>query len=265
MTPQKNWTYQTKNGPLTYAFDPRFICMMFAEDNQVEVQYGVFGAASGRNHGGLDIDTKGNPTVHSTVGGRVKYARVVQKGAAGWGNTWEWGYFVWIVDDSGYSHIFAHCKANSLLVREGQRVTAGQPIAVMGKTGNAAYDRQAEHVHYEVRNPKGVAIDPCPWCGMLNLVGTAMNPKNNKPVQSVQPANKEENDMKAGIYTPSEKAVSSQLLKEGAFALMQPDGKLKLYTRRMAREVTDATLSSTYEALRDKEMQTGEIIAITED
>ena len=163
---------------------------------------------------------------------------------------------MWIVDDSGYSHIFAHCKANSLKVKENQRVTAGQAIAIMGKTGNAAGDRQAEHVHYEVRNPKGVAVDPTPWCGMLNRVGYAMNPKIVKP--------ESEEDMKAGIYTPSDKAVSSQLLKEGAFALMQPDGKLKLYTRRMAREVTDANLSATYEALRDKEMRPGEIVAVTE-
>ena len=251
------WTYQTPNGPMTYTFDPRFICMMFAGDNRLEVQYGAYGKDSGRKHGGLDVDTTGDPTIHSTVSGRVKYARVVAKGAPGWGNTWEWGYFVWVVDDKGFSHIFAHCKANSLLVKEGQRVSAGQAIATMGKTGNAAYDRQAEHVHYEVRNAAGVAVDPCAWCGMLNRVGYAMNPKNTKP-------NNMEDDMKAGIYTPSGKAVSSQLLKEGAFALMQPDGKLKLYSRRISREVTDATLSSAYETLRDKEMQPGEILAVTE-
>ena len=149
--------------------------MIFTNDNRIEVAYGVFGPASGRNHKGQDIDTTAaDRDVHSTVAGRVKWARCVAKGAAGWGNTWEWGWFVWIDAPDGTSHIFAHMQANSLRVKEGQNVAAGQVLGVMGKTGNAAGDKQAEHVHYEVRK-NGVAVDPTPWSKVPNKVGTVWN------------------------------------------------------------------------------------------
>lgn len=150
--------------------------MIFAQDNRVEVAYGLYGPASGRDHRGIDIDTLGDGTIHSTVDGRVKYARCVARGAHGWGSTWEWGNFVWVVAADGSDHIFAHCRDGSLRVAEGQRVCAGQPLGLMGKTGNAAGDRQAEHVHYEVRRG-GRAVDPTPWCGIPNRVGTTMNPR----------------------------------------------------------------------------------------
>ena len=59
-------------------------------------------------------------------------------------------------------------------MKAGQQVAAGQALATMGKTGNAEYDGQAEHCHYQVdkRTAAGwTPIDPTPWCGGKNQVG----------------------------------------------------------------------------------------------
>lgn len=150
----------------------RKMTTIFSGSNRIQVYYGVFGIASGRNHKGVDVDTLPDEDiiVHSTVAGRVKWARKVEKGASGWGDTWQWGNFVWVVADNSTEHIFAHLKDDSILVNEGQEIHAGQALGTMGMTGNAVSDIQVEHVHYEVRRG-GVAIDPTPWCGGCNKVG----------------------------------------------------------------------------------------------
>lgn len=148
---------------------------LFTGPNRIEVPYGVYGAASGRAHKGVDIDTPPgqDATVHSTVSGTVEFAGAIPRGND---RTWEWGWHVRIIEGStGHRHTFAHCKANSLLVKAGAKVMAGQAIATMGKTGNAETDAQAEHVHYQVdrRTATGwSAIEPTPWCGGNNKAGT---------------------------------------------------------------------------------------------
>ena len=47
--------------------------------------------------------------------------------------------------------------ASALLVRAGERVARGQPIAVVGATGNATGD----HLHFEIAWA-GAVIDPAP-------------------------------------------------------------------------------------------------------
>ena len=49
--------------------------------------------------------------------------------------------------------MYAH--NSRLLVRVGQRVRSGQPIARVGKTGNAS----TEHCHFEIRD-RDVRVDP---------------------------------------------------------------------------------------------------------
>jgi hypothetical protein len=227
---------------------------IFDGDNRIETQYGVFGPASGRNHAGVDIDTSGDPTIHSTVAGKVKWAREVAKGAPGWGNTWEWGWFVWIVAEDGSEHIFAHCKPSSLKVREGELIRAGQALAVMGKSGNAAFDRQAEHVHYEVR-VKGRAVDPSRWAGIPNKAGTYQN--NNTIEKS------EDDNMKLGIYQAQmTKKPNFEELKNG-MAYKTAEG-LRVFERRMARECDEKSFDAVFAAM-EKEAQNGEIMMLTEN
>jgi hypothetical protein len=158
---------------------------LFKYDNRVEEQYGVWGAASGRAHKGIDVDTTSADTViYSPVGGYVEYAYYVPRTASD--ATWEWGWHVRIFEGQTNAakttgktkrHVFAHCKESSLKVAAGQTVTVGQPLAVMGMTGNAYLDKQKEHVHYQVDlwNGAWVNQNPCGYCNMENKAGTVWN------------------------------------------------------------------------------------------
>jgi murein DD-endopeptidase MepM/ murein hydrolase activator NlpD len=85
-------------------------------------------------HPGLDIANASGWPICATAGGTVARAR------------WSGGYgrLVLIRHPEGFSTLYGH--ASRLLVREGQRVSRGQIIAMMGSTGRST----GSHVHYEV-------------------------------------------------------------------------------------------------------------------
>jgi murein DD-endopeptidase MepM/ murein hydrolase activator NlpD len=70
-------------------------------------------------------------------------------------SAWKGGYgkLVILRHEDGYETYYAH--ATELLVREGERVQAGQPVARVGTTGDAT----APHLHFEVHR-HGVPRDP---------------------------------------------------------------------------------------------------------
>jgi len=71
-----------------------------------------------------------------------------------------WGYYVMIDHGNGLQTLYAHCLKGSLMVRPGQRVSAGQAIARVGSTGNSS----GYHLHFEVwRN--GARVNPLPYLG----------------------------------------------------------------------------------------------------
>ncbi len=165
-------TYITPTGAITYALDPRFVCRLLAGSNRVETAYGVYSpGGKPRVHYGIDIDTPGADwRVRATVSGKVVSSTIVTDHSNA---TWEWGHYVCILDAEGYRHYFCHLASRA--VSAGQSIKAGDILGVMGKTGNAAGDRQAEHVHYEVRKSPyryGTdAVDPTPWAGIPNRQG----------------------------------------------------------------------------------------------
>jgi murein DD-endopeptidase MepM/ murein hydrolase activator NlpD len=68
---------------------------------------------------------------------------------------WESGYGNLVSIDHGYGVVTRYAHCSRILVVRGQRVTRGQPIALVGSTGEST----GPHVHYEVRL-NGRPVDP---------------------------------------------------------------------------------------------------------
>ena len=104
-------------------------------------------------HEGIDIRGARGEIVEAAAAG------VVARAGTGRG----YGKLVVIEHGNGLSTLYAH--ASRLLVRAGDRVGAGDPIAEVGRTGNA----RGAHLHFEVRRD-GRAVDPLP---LLNTAARA--------------------------------------------------------------------------------------------
>jgi murein DD-endopeptidase MepM/ murein hydrolase activator NlpD len=95
-------------------------------------------------HAGIDIDGRRGQKVLASRAGLVSYSGNTMRG---YGNT------VVIDHGDGFHSLYAH--NDRLLVKVGQRVERGQPIALVGRTGNASGD----HCHFEIRR-EAVPVDP---------------------------------------------------------------------------------------------------------
>ncbi len=109
-----------------------------------------FGAPrGGRRHSGVDIRAaRGAPVLAARDG------IVVFSGASGNG----YGRVVVIDHEDGFQTVYAHNDRE--LVEAGRRVRAGEPIALVGRTGNAT----ADHLHFEIRRERA-PVDPRPYLG----------------------------------------------------------------------------------------------------
>jgi len=109
-------------------------------------------------HEAIDImEPRGTP-VHAVVNGTVARLFFSKSG----GNT------IYLFDNQGvYCYYYAHLDHYAAGLGEGQRVSAGDLIAYVGSTGNAAAN--APHLHFTIFELgtekqwwKGTAIDPYP-------------------------------------------------------------------------------------------------------
>lgn len=121
--PGSTWFHPLKGSRLTSAFGPR------RRDF----------------HAGVDLAAPHGTLIRATRGGLVVYA--------GWRSAY--GRMVEIDHGGGLTSRYGH--AANLLVREGDRVEAGVPIAEVGATGRATGD----HLHFEIRRD-GNALNPIP-------------------------------------------------------------------------------------------------------
>jgi murein DD-endopeptidase MepM/ murein hydrolase activator NlpD len=99
------------------------------------VLYSRYGVRQGQRHDGIDISAPEGTQVGAAGPGTVIYA----------GEQAGYGSIVILRHEGGLLTLYAH--ASALLVRQGERVAAGQPIARVGQSGRTT----GPHLHFEVR------------------------------------------------------------------------------------------------------------------
>jgi murein DD-endopeptidase MepM/ murein hydrolase activator NlpD len=102
-----------------------------------------YGHRGGRGHSGVDLKTKPNDDIRAAFDGEVVFSAKY----AGYGN------LIRILHGNGLETYYSHNSKN--LVKVGDRVKAGNVIALTGRTGRAT----TEHLHFETRI-NGKAYDP---------------------------------------------------------------------------------------------------------
>ncbi len=110
---------------------------------------GTFGAprSGRRHHRGVDLIAPVGTPVRAVKGGWVVEARS-DRGM---------GQYVELAHGGGLSTLYAHLQR--IDVRRGVHVRQGQPIGLVGKTGNARARDIAAHLHFEVHQ-NGRPVDP---------------------------------------------------------------------------------------------------------
>jgi murein DD-endopeptidase MepM/ murein hydrolase activator NlpD len=94
-----------------------------------------YGSRSGRSHSGTDLKTKPNDNILAAFDGEVVFS----------GNYYGYGNLIRIKHANGLETYYSHNSKN--LVKVGDRVKAGDVIALTGRTGRAT----TEHLHFETR------------------------------------------------------------------------------------------------------------------
>lgn len=99
-------------------------------------------------HNGIDL-VGGNEIV-ATADGEVVSTRNE-------GKQYENGCYVRIKHSNGLYTLYYHLKSGSVTVKKGEKVTKGQVIGIIGKTGKAT----GVHLHYQIdKGSSASAIDP---------------------------------------------------------------------------------------------------------
>jgi murein DD-endopeptidase MepM/ murein hydrolase activator NlpD len=114
---------------------------------------GSFGAGrAGHIHQGIDLLAASGTPIVAPEAGTITFVAYQARAA---------GYYV-VMHSPDYDFAFMHLLAGSTRVKVGQTVAAGDPIGLVGQTGDA----EAPHLHFEVWigpwQQGGKPIDPAP-------------------------------------------------------------------------------------------------------
>jgi len=112
-------------------------------------------------HSGVDLLDTWHDTVYATASGVVK------------GSGWYYGYGRCIEIEHAFTFTTKYAHLYKLLVKRGDNIIKGQPIGIMGNTGEAT----GHHLHYEITHG-GTTIDPMPYidCTPINVNATMYHP-----------------------------------------------------------------------------------------
>ena len=121
-----------------------------ADPGAIRSRFGAERDAGQRSHEGVDIFAPRGTTVVAAHGGVAVWVGQNELG----------GNVVMIRDrERGLGHYYAHL--DSQLVVEGEVVTRGQPIGLVGNSGNAR--TTPPHLHFGIYERRRGAIDPAPF------------------------------------------------------------------------------------------------------
>lgn len=147
---QKNPDRTEYGGDLIWPLEDHFgyIATYFGYDAELD-----------RQHRGIDVGDRGigGSNIYAAQSGTV--IAVVDYCPHDFGKNWRcgcgggYGRYIIIDHGGGLSTLYAHCRA--IYVYEGQEVSRGDVIGLVGSTGYSF----ADHLHFEVRE-NGTAVDP---------------------------------------------------------------------------------------------------------
>lgn len=127
-----------------------------------------FGPRDGGFHRGIDLAGRKGTPIYAVADGVVVAAQ--DEGVQGFGG---WIVLSHIIEGREYSTVYGHMDPGGVQVKVGERVQAGQQIAVMGNSGQST----GPHLHFELWNGNrlaaGSALDPLPWVNDAAEPGSA--------------------------------------------------------------------------------------------
>lgn len=135
----------------------------------------------GRNHKGIDLAMSVGDTVRVPLPGTVRKVSYEAKG---------YGHYVAVVHDNGMETRYAHLSRT--LVFPGQRLCAGEAIALSGNSGNST----GPHLHFETRY-LGLAVNPADVFSFSTNIDPDCHPKG----ENASVLDRQENAMKASRRT----------------------------------------------------------------
>lgn len=127
---------------------PGFICPVKGGSTFIN-SWGYSRSGGARTHKGTDMYSStgyGHPLV-AVQDGYIKM-KTVNLG----------GIVVYLYDNAGYRYYYAHLQGYPEGLVDGQRVTKGQVIGLMGSSGNAG----SPHLHFQIHPGGGAAVNPYP-------------------------------------------------------------------------------------------------------
>jgi len=108
-----------------------------------------------RLHAGQDLPAACDTPIYAAQAGTVTYTGFGRYGANG---------LIVVDHGGGVETFYVHEYASGILVREGQKVRAGQQIGLVGSSG----DSIGCHLHYEV-HVHGSTVDPVPFMAAVGI------------------------------------------------------------------------------------------------
>lgn len=154
----------TRREPLPLQIPRRLEVLTTADSILARIEMPVFGVSpeelentfgaprdgGRRRHRGIDIFApKGTPAIAATDG-QISFIGTQSKA----------GKCVWLTNDNGVSFFYAHLDRWAAGIYEGKKVTAGDVLGYVGKTGNAR--KSSHHLHFAIHR-ESQAVNPYPY------------------------------------------------------------------------------------------------------